>query len=222
MQLYSNNRLRALALTLALVNLLSFANAQSRAPISYLSGTPNLTILYSWEPNCLTSNTCMLSTLLAGACCMLKFQSRSVLSSSDWLLNHYFIDNLRSAAPGGSPELFKNFNSWYGMGNSDPSVSDVETIFTCQVYASAECLTPIATYSYSAPVVSQSIASRAQSIRCGNWYFDPAMNTDYMLVIGKFRHCNNNWMGGSCQNVYPVVSRCCKFLFNHANFHIFR
>ncbi len=137
------------------------------------------------------------------------------------MLNYYFIDNLRSAAPGGSPQLFNNLNSWYGMGNPTPISGPPISFFTCQLYASAECLLLIASYSFDVATVSPSIASRAESIRCGNWASDPAMNTDHLIVIGKFRHCNNNWLGGSCLNVYPVLSRCCKFLVHYTNFHLF-
>jgi len=94
--------------------------------------------------------------------------------------------------------------------------------FTCNVYAAPECLIPIAIYVLDTPTVPQDIASQAASIRCGNWYYDPASNTDYMLVIGKFRYCNNDDLGGSCLTVYPYLSRCCKFLFDHTNFHMFR
>ncbi len=82
MQLF-NNELRGPALTLALVTLLSLADAQRQGPISYLSVTPNLTILYSWEPKCITNNNCLSSILAPGACCMSNFQSQSVLFSSD-------------------------------------------------------------------------------------------------------------------------------------------
>jgi hypothetical protein len=83
MQLFSNHRLRALALTTALLTLLSLADALSQGPISYLSGTPNLTVSYSWVPNCDATLECISSDLLAGACCMSNFQSQSLLSFSD-------------------------------------------------------------------------------------------------------------------------------------------
>jgi hypothetical protein len=143
-------------------------------------------------------------------------QYQSVLASSGLLLNHYLTDNLKSAAPGGSPELFNNFNSWYGLGTKGNGQT-----YTCNIYASPECLTLIATFSNDQPTVPSNIASQAASMRCGNWASDPALNTDYMLVIGKFRHCNNNWLGGSCFTVYPYLSRCCKFLFDHTNFYMF-
>jgi len=223
MQLYSNNRLRASSLILALVNLLSLAAAaRSRGLVSYLSDTPNLTTWYSWEPNCMTTGNCMKSVLLAGACCMSNFQSQSVLSASNWLLNHYFIDNLKSATLSGSQQLFNNLNSWYGMGYiTNSSTGDFVTAYTCQVYEFPECLTPMAKFSVDAPIVSPTIASQAASIRCGNWYTDPKIDTDHMLIIGKIRHCNNNWLGGNCLTVYPYLSRCCKFPFDYTNFHMF-
>jgi hypothetical protein len=38
-----------------------------------------------------------------------------------------------------------------------------------------------------------------------------------MLVIGRLRYCNNNWLGGSCLTLYPYLSKCCKFLFYYAS-----
>jgi hypothetical protein len=96
------------------------------------------------------------------------------------------------------------------------------SLFTCNVYAYPECLSLIATYSWDAGTMARSVATQAASIRCGNWASDPTMNTDYMLVIGKFRHCNNNWLGGSCLNTFPILNRCCKFFFDHTNFYMFR